>query len=237
MRAAARCAPHAGLATGCSPPTAGMLPGLLAGHYTTDEVHIDLATPVHLGRGEVRLRRDDGARSGTARDLVRTAIPMRRSEAISGDRPSGRTALRRPPIGYDRLSLDTGSTPDLSVPGAARARHAGQAGVRSFMHALANRSASRSMRGVDRRCRGERADGGLLRTGRRESARGSPSASSVRRGRLRADHGDCGTRWPDGPCGLPLGAARPSAAERGVPNASARRAALAAARSARHRRA
>ena len=77
-------------------PYSGMLPGLVAGHYTVHEVHIDLArlcvwANVRFVRAEV------------------TGIdPARREIALDG----------RPAIGWDLLSLDTGSTPDLAVPGA-----------------------------------------------------------------------------------------------------------------------
>lgn len=79
-------------------PYSGMLPGLVAGHYTVDDVHIDLArlcawAGVRFVRGDM-----------TGLDPSRCEI------ALAGERP---------PIAWDLLSLDTGSTPDLSVPGAA----------------------------------------------------------------------------------------------------------------------
>ena len=82
---------------GVMTPYSGMLPGHVAGHYTADEVHIDL----------LRLCTWAGVRFIDAR--------------MTGLDPRARTVDldQRPPIGYDRLSLDTGSTPDLSVPGAA----------------------------------------------------------------------------------------------------------------------
>ncbi len=77
-------------------PYSGMLPGLLAGHYSHKQVHIDL----------VRLCKWAGVRFITAR-----------MNAI--DLPGMRIHLDgRPAIEFDLLSLDTGSTPDLSVPGA-----------------------------------------------------------------------------------------------------------------------
>ncbi|MEE9334826.1 MAG: selenide, water dikinase SelD [Granulosicoccaceae bacterium] len=77
-------------------PYSGMLPGLLAGHYSYEQVHIDL----------VRLCKWAGVRFITARML-----------AI--DLPAKRIRLDgRPDIEFDLLSLDTGSTPDLSVVGA-----------------------------------------------------------------------------------------------------------------------
>ncbi len=77
-------------------PYSGMLPGLLAGHYTHDQAHIDLA----------RLCQWAGVRFISAR-------------MHSIDLPSKRIRIDgRPDIEFDLLSLDTGSTPDLSVPGA-----------------------------------------------------------------------------------------------------------------------
>lgn len=76
----------------------GMLPGLVAGHYTFDETHIDL----------LRLCRFAGAR------FLRC-----RAEGIDA---AGKTVLieGRPPIPYDILSINSGSLPDVSqVPGAA----------------------------------------------------------------------------------------------------------------------
>jgi selenide, water dikinase len=78
-------------------PYSGMLPGYVAGHYNFAECHIDL----------VRLARFAGAR-------------LIRDEAIGLDR-AGRQVLTRghPPIRYDFVSLDIGSTPRPDdVPGA-----------------------------------------------------------------------------------------------------------------------
>ena len=78
-------------------PYSGMLPGLIAGHYTFDETHIDLA----------RLCQWAGARFVQAEA---TALhPARRRVSLAG----------RPDLAYDVVSLDIGSLPDLdSVPGA-----------------------------------------------------------------------------------------------------------------------
>ena len=79
-------------------PYSGMLPGFIAGHYTREQCHIDLRP----------LARFAGAR------LVH-------DEAIGLDL-AGRRVLCRdgPPIAYDVLSIDIGSTPHLgSIPGAA----------------------------------------------------------------------------------------------------------------------
>src|ERR1051326_4145309 len=79
-------------------PYSGMLPGYVAGHYSFEECHIDL----------VKLARFAGAR-------------LIHDEAIGLDRGTRHVLCRaHPPIRYDLLSLDIGSTPRLDdVPGAA----------------------------------------------------------------------------------------------------------------------
>src|SRR5438552_18099817 len=79
-------------------PYSGMLPGYVAGHYRFEECHIDL----------VRLARFAGAR------LIHDA-------AIGLDRAAHGVLCRgHPPIRYDVVSLDIGSTPLVGdVPGAA----------------------------------------------------------------------------------------------------------------------
>ncbi|MES2424362.1 MAG: selenide, water dikinase SelD, partial [Pseudomonadota bacterium] len=79
-------------------PYSGMLPGYVAGHYAYDDVHID----VH------RLARFAHAR-------------FFRDEVVGLDRINRRVLCRnRPPVPYDLLSLNIGSTPQLGqVPGAA----------------------------------------------------------------------------------------------------------------------
>jgi len=84
-------------------PYSGMLPGYIAGHYSFDEGHIDLAP----------LARFAGARLIQAQaiglDLTNRRVFCR--DALSG--------AERPPIAFDWLSLDIGSTPaTLAVPGA-----------------------------------------------------------------------------------------------------------------------
>jgi selenide,water dikinase len=77
-------------------PYSGMLPGYVAGHYSLEECHIDLG----------RLARFAGAR-------------LIRDEAVGLDR-TGQAVLcgAHPPIRYDTLSIDIGSTPRAEVPGA-----------------------------------------------------------------------------------------------------------------------
>ncbi|MFM7330929.1 MAG: bifunctional NADH dehydrogenase FAD-containing subunit/selenide, water dikinase SelD, partial [Brachymonas sp.] len=79
-------------------PYSGMLPGYVAGHYSYDEVHIDL------------LRLSQFAKARVYRD-----------EVIGIDRVNQKVLCkRRPPVPYDQLSINIGSTPQLQgVPGAA----------------------------------------------------------------------------------------------------------------------
>lgn len=79
-------------------PYSGMLPGYIAGHYTFDETHIDL------------------------RPLARAAgCRLLRDEVVEIDLPNRRVRCRdRPPIPFDLLSINTGSTPAMAqVEGAA----------------------------------------------------------------------------------------------------------------------
>ncbi len=78
-------------------PYSGMLPGLVAGHYSFEETHIDLA----------RLCQWAGVRFLAAE--VTALDPESRRLSLAG----------RPDVHYDVLSLDIGSQPELdSVPGA-----------------------------------------------------------------------------------------------------------------------
>jgi selenide,water dikinase len=78
-------------------PYSGMLPGYIAGHYRYDEVHIDLS----------RLAVFAGAR-------------FFRDEAVGLDRAARKVLCRgRPPVPYDQLSINIGSTPRMQgVEGA-----------------------------------------------------------------------------------------------------------------------
>ena len=86
------------ICTDTDTPYSGMLPGYVAGHYGFDDVHIDLS----------RLARFAGAR-------------YYRDEVVAIDRVARRVECReRPPVRYDLLSINVGSTPRLAtVPGAA----------------------------------------------------------------------------------------------------------------------
>ncbi|OED37415.1 selenide, water dikinase SelD [Chromatiales bacterium (ex Bugula neritina AB1)] len=78
-------------------PYSGMLPGFVAGHYSLEETHIDLNRLCQWAN----VRWIKGTVSGI--DLDHKTVTVRNQSSIS----------------YDKLSIDTGSTPDLSVPGAA----------------------------------------------------------------------------------------------------------------------
>lgn len=78
-------------------PYSGMLPGLIAGHYGYDDVHIDAAP------------------------LARFAGARLFHDEVTGLDLDGRRVLcaQRPPVPYDLLSIDIGATPRLDdVPGA-----------------------------------------------------------------------------------------------------------------------
>ena len=80
-------------------PYSGMLPGLIAGHYSLAQSHIDLQ----------RLARFAGARF--YRQEV-TGLDLEHNRVHCG---------ARPPVPFDLLSIDIGSTPRVDhIPGAAR---------------------------------------------------------------------------------------------------------------------
>lgn len=80
-------------------PYSGMIPGFVAGHYSFEECHIDLA----------RLCARSGAR------LVH-------AEATGIDRAGRRVLLKdQPALGYDLLSIDVGSAPNVgAIAGAGQ---------------------------------------------------------------------------------------------------------------------
>ena len=87
------------ICTDIDTPYSGMLPGHISGHYSFDEVHIDLG----------RLAAFAGAR-------------FIHGEVIGLDRANQRVLLRdRPSMPYDLLSINTGSTPKLRQVAGARA--------------------------------------------------------------------------------------------------------------------
>ncbi|MDZ7893300.1 MAG: selenide, water dikinase SelD [Rhodoferax sp.] len=85
------------ICTDAHTPYSGMLPGYVAGHYSYDDVHIDLC----------RLCAATGAR-------------FIQAEVIGLDHDNRTVQLRgRPDINYDVVSINTGSTPQMRAQGAA----------------------------------------------------------------------------------------------------------------------
>ncbi|TAJ34614.1 MAG: selenide, water dikinase SelD [Reyranella sp.] len=79
-------------------PYSGMIPGFVAGHYTFDECHIDLA-----------------------RLAAWTGVRLIHAEAVGIDSANRQVLLKnRPPVSYDIVSIDVGSSPSVeTIPGAA----------------------------------------------------------------------------------------------------------------------
>jgi selenide,water dikinase len=78
-------------------PYSGMLPGYISGHYSFDDVHIDL--PKLCAFAGARFYQDEVVGLDTARQQV--------------------LCRTRPPVGYDVCSINVGSTPQVArVPGA-----------------------------------------------------------------------------------------------------------------------
>lgn len=77
-------------------PYSGMLPGYIAGHYSFEDIHIDLLQL--CAWGGVRFIQTE-----------MTGIDLEKKTLQLADRPD---------ISYDVLALDTGSTPTLEIPGA-----------------------------------------------------------------------------------------------------------------------
>ncbi len=84
------------VSSGSMTPYSGMLPGMIAGHYSVDDIHVDLR----------KLCTWAGVRF-----IEETAISLDLARREVGFES-------RPELAFDVVSLDTGSTPDLSVPGA-----------------------------------------------------------------------------------------------------------------------
>jgi len=90
-------------------PYSGMLPGLIAGHYSEKQVHVDL---VHLCNwANVRFIEQ----RVTSINLVAKSLGV-----SSAGKTDAKVSAARPDIEFDVLCLDTGSTPQLNVPGAER---------------------------------------------------------------------------------------------------------------------
>ncbi len=101
-------------------PYSGMLPGLIAGHYSEDQCHIDLRRLCQWAG--FRLYHSSAVRIDS------------RQQTVHCD--------NRPPLRYDWLSINTGSTPDLSRIAGAREYGAPVKPIAAFLAALEHWQAS-----------------------------------------------------------------------------------------------
>lgn len=102
------------ICTDTETPYSGMLPGFIAGHYSCEEIHIDVR----------RLAEFAGAR-------------YYRDEVTGIDRAAQRVLCRdRPPVAYDLLSLNIGSTPHLAGVSGADAHAVPVKPIRQFTRRL-----------------------------------------------------------------------------------------------------
>jgi selenide,water dikinase len=77
-------------------PYSGMLPGMIAGHYSPEDAHVNLTALARFGRAHTVF-----------------------DEALGLDLAGRRVLLRElPAVPFDLLSIDIGAAPNLSVPGA-----------------------------------------------------------------------------------------------------------------------
>ena len=89
-------------------PYSGMLPGYVAGHYASEDCHIDLVPLARLAGAT--LIHAAATRVDPEAKTVHIARQVRGSESVEWS----------PPIAYDVLSINVGITPDTAaVPGAA----------------------------------------------------------------------------------------------------------------------
>jgi len=98
------------ICTDTETPYSGMLPGFIAGHYDCEDIHIDVR----------RLAEFAGAR-------------YYRDEVVGLDRAERRVICRhRPPVAYDLLSINIGSTPRLGHVAGADAHAVPVKPIRQF---------------------------------------------------------------------------------------------------------
>ncbi|MBU1222561.1 MAG: selenide, water dikinase SelD [Gammaproteobacteria bacterium] len=102
------------ICTDTETPYSGMLPGFIAGHYSCEDVHIDVR----------RLAEFAGAR-------------YYQDEAVGIDRAAQRVICRNhPPVAYDLLSINIGSTPHLADVAGADANAVPVKPIRQFTRRL-----------------------------------------------------------------------------------------------------